>query len=139
MPSAAFSGQTTNPQTSLASVAKPEASHSAFRLHIKGGSKLLNAIPRSTERTAKLVSNSAVPELSRVNSDVPKTMKFPIASHAPNYNRTAYTFKPKDQSAGSKDVSKVLQENIETIKNLKDDLTIEQLQLIQSICQGKLE
>ena len=33
----------------------------------------------------------------------------------------------------------MLQENIETIKNLKDELTIEQLQLIQSICKGKLE
>lgn len=38
-----------------------------------------------------------------------------------------------------KDVSQTLQENIEVIKNLKDELTIEQLQLIKSICQGKLD
>lgn len=33
----------------------------------------------------------------------------------------------------------MLQENIEMIKNLKDELSIEQLQLIKSICQGKLD
>jgi hypothetical protein len=33
----------------------------------------------------------------------------------------------------------MLQENIEMIKNMKDELTIEQLQLIKSICQGKLD
>jgi hypothetical protein len=33
----------------------------------------------------------------------------------------------------------MLQENIEMIKNLKDELTIDQLHLIKSICQGKLD
>jgi hypothetical protein len=79
MHSAGCSGQTTNAQMGLASVAKPDASNSAFKLHFKVGSKLLNANPRSVDRSAKLVSNSAVPELSRVNSDLSQPMKFPIA------------------------------------------------------------
>lgn len=33
----------------------------------------------------------------------------------------------------------MLQENIEMIKSLKDELTIDQLHLIKSICQGKLD
>ena len=59
----------TNPQITLASVARPESSNSAFKLQLKVGSKMLNFTPRKFERNAKLAS-SAVPELSRVNSDL---------------------------------------------------------------------
>lgn len=62
------SGQT-NPQITLASVARPDAGNSAFKLQLKVGSKMLNFTPRTFDRNAKLAS-SAVPELSRVNSDL---------------------------------------------------------------------
>ena len=62
--------QTANPQITLASVARPESSNSAFKLQLKVGSKMLNFTPRTfVDRNAKLAS-SAVPELSRVNSDL---------------------------------------------------------------------
>jgi len=103
---------------------------------------MLNFTPRTGERNAKLAS-SAVPELSRVNSDLshPNPMKFPIAQVANNYHRSSSKVGNtcKEQAAGGKDVSSMLQENIEMIKNLKDELSIEQLQLIKSICQGKLD
>ena len=64
------SGQA-NLQISLASVARPsDNGNSAFKLQLKGGSKMLNFAPRTIDRNAKLAS-SAVPELSRVNSDLP--------------------------------------------------------------------
>ena len=125
------SGQT-NPQiaSALASVAQPERSNSAFKLQLKVGSKMLNFTPRTFDRNAKLAS-SAVPELSRVNSDLTQSMKFPIAQHLNNYNRSSAKIgsnaNEQSATANGKDVASMLQENIEMIKNMKDELTIEQL------------
>ena len=38
-----------------------------------------------------------------------------------------------------KNVNTLLEDNINLIKNLKDDMSVNQLQLIKQICQGKLD
>lgn len=119
------SGQT-NPPITLASVARPDQCNSAFKLQLKGGSKMLSFTPRTFDRNAKLAS-SAVPELSRVNSDLSVPMKFPLAQHLGEQNRSTSQLAGagREQSTARKDVSSMLQENIEMIKNLKDELTVE--------------
>ena len=69
-----------NAQITLGSVARTDNGNSAFKLQLKGGAKMLNMPPRSVERGAKLAS-SAVPELSRVNSDLPPPVKLLMAQH----------------------------------------------------------
>ena len=119
------SGQT-HPQITLASVARPDNGNSAFKLQLKGGSKMLNFPPRTFDRNAKLAS-SAVPELSRVNSDLHQSVKFPIAQHLGDQNRSSSRFGSvgKNQPTAGQDVGSMLQENIEMIKNLKDELSID--------------
>jgi hypothetical protein len=93
---------------------------------------MFNLPSRSLDRNAKL-SSSAVPELQRrLNSDLPQPVKFPVPvpQNENCHDQSLATSKfpsvtTKEQPAASKDVCSILQENIEMIKNLKDEMTVE--------------